>query len=33
MATINIHINHFSMGARNAFETAARLRNETGLSF
>jgi hypothetical protein len=33
MGTINIHINHFSMGARNAFETAARLRNETGLSF
>src|SRR5580704_19206282 len=33
MATINIHINHFSMGARNAFESAARLRKETGLSF
>ena len=31
--TMNIHINHFSLGARNAFESAARLRKETGLSF
>jgi hypothetical protein len=30
---MNIHINHFSLGARNAFESAARLRTETGLSF
>ena len=30
---MNIHINHFSLGARNAFESAARLRKETGLSF
>ena len=27
---MNIHINHFSLGARNAFESAARLRKETG---
>src|SRR5438874_2737850 len=30
---MNIHINHFSLGARNAFESAARLRKETGLGF
>ena len=30
---MNIHINHFSLSARNAFESAARLRKETGLSF
>jgi hypothetical protein len=30
---IKYHINHFSLGARNAFASAARLRKETGLSF
>jgi hypothetical protein len=30
---MNFHINHFSLGARNAFDAAARLRKETGLSF
>jgi hypothetical protein len=30
---IKYHINHLSLGARNAFASAARLRKETGLSF
>jgi hypothetical protein len=30
---MDIHINHFSLGARNSFESAARLRRETGLGF
>src|SRR4029078_2764667 len=31
--SMDIHINHFSLGARNSFESAARLRRETGLGF